>query len=210
MENKKDFLIYIIIFLFSFSYAVVRYDVFAGVPWSQLPFFIMNKVMAFSGTILLIITFTISPLKNLGVNIPSSWLTARKGMGITGFASIFVHVLINLLIFSPAYYGKFFDANNLLTLNAGLSMLSGVLAFVILWLYNISFFKPDKNIGLNKVLKSKGFLLVFLPLAAFHMFFMGYEGWLTPSKWQGGIPPISLVTFSLFFTGYILNIVGRK
>jgi hypothetical protein len=39
---------------------------------------------------------------------------------------------------------------------------------------------------------------------------MGYQGWMTPSGWQGGLPPISMVAIALFVVGYAVNILGRK
>jgi hypothetical protein len=39
---------------------------------------------------------------------------------------------------------------------------------------------------------------------------MGYEGWLNPPGWHGGLPPISLVSFAFFVTGYAVNLFGRK
>ncbi len=45
---------------------------------------------------------------------------------------------------------------------------------------------------------------------AAHLFFMGYEGWLKPAGWHGGLPPISLVAFAFFATGYVINLFGRE
>jgi hypothetical protein len=39
---------------------------------------------------------------------------------------------------------------------------------------------------------------------------MGYEGWLSPGAWHGGIPPVSLVAFVVFAIGYVANLFGRK
>ena len=212
MRKQKDISlkIVIVIFLLSFAYSVIRYNVVAGVPWKELPFFIMNKIISLNGMILLILTFTISPLKNLGVKISPAWLKARKGLGIAGFISIFIHLLMSLMLFSPAYYAKFFGADGRMTLSAALSMLTGVIAFVVFWFYNISFYKTGKDNSLKRVIKSRSFLLLVMPFTAFHLYFMGHKGWLTPSLWHGGIPPISLVAFTLFLLGYVLNLIGRK
>jgi threonine/homoserine/homoserine lactone efflux protein len=47
-------------------------------------------------------------------------------------------------------------------------------------------------------------------LGAAHLFFLGYEGWLSPSGWRGGIPPVSLVAFAIFIAGYVVNLLARK
>ena len=43
-----------------------------------------------------------------------------------------------------------------------------------------------------------------------HLVFMGYKGWLNPSGWHGGMPPISLVAFAFFIVGYGANLLGRE
>jgi hypothetical protein len=47
-------------------------------------------------------------------------------------------------------------------------------------------------------------------LVAAHLVFMGYQGWMTPSDWHGGIPPVSLVAIAFFVVGYTANLLGRK
>ncbi len=200
----------VVVFIVTLLYTVVRYNIFGGVAWKELSFFIMNKAVSLNGIILLIITFSISPLKNMGVKVSNPWLKSRKALGMAGFISIFIHMIMSLMLFTPAYYGKFFEASGRMTLDAGLSMLTGVLAFIVLWFYNISFYKSGKDKEINKVIKSRGFLLLVMPLTALHLLFMGYKGWMNPSGWNAGIPPISLIAFVAFLIGYLINLIGRK
>jgi len=199
-----------VVLIFSLVYSIGRYHLAGGVPWKEFPFFIMNKAISLNGLIMLIITFSISPLKNMGIRVSDNWMRSRKVFGISGFISIFIHVIMSLMLFSSAYYGKFFDDAGRMTLNAQISMLFGVLAFVVLWFYNMSFYKQGKDTQINKFIKSRNFLLSVMPFAALHLFFMGYKGWLNPAGWHAGIPPISLVAFTAFVIGYVINIVGRK
>ena len=210
--RKKGFSKRVIIWIliFSLSYTIIRYHIAGSVPWQQLPFFIMNKAVSLNGIILLIFTFAIGPLNNLGVKMSENWLRAKKPLGIAGFIFIFVHIIMSFMLFSPAYYGKFFGENGTLTLNAGLSMLMGTLAFIVLWFYNLNFYNLEKNQDIIRTIKSRGFLLLVMPLTALHLFFMGYKGWLNPAGWNGGIPPISLIAFIFFTLGYVINILGRK
>jgi drug/metabolite transporter (DMT)-like permease len=90
-------------------------------------------------------------------------------------------------------------------------MLGGVLAFVVLWAFNLSFqthLREDQ--AFIRFITSRKFLLAAMLLGAAHVFFMGYEGWLNPSGWHGGIPPVSLVAFAFFAVGYVTNLFGRK
>jgi DMSO/TMAO reductase YedYZ heme-binding membrane subunit len=197
--------------LFGLAYSVLRYHVVGPVPWKDFPFFILNKGISLSAFVLLTCNFGFGPLNNLGVGVPESWLNARKALGMTGFLLVFIHALMSFMLFSPAIYGKFFEADGSLTLLAGLSMLGGVLAFVVLWAYNLSFqtyLREDQ--AFIRFITSRKFLLTVMPLGAAHVFFMGYEGWLNPSGWHGGIPPVSLVAFVFFAAGYMINLVGRE
>jgi len=124
----------------------------------------------------------------------------NKGISLSAF-----------VLFTPAVYGNFFEADNTLTLFGGLSMLEGVLAFVVLWAYNMTFqthLREDK--AFVEFITSRRFLLFALLLGAFHLIFMGYQGWLDPDGWHGGLPPISLVAFVIFAAGYVINLFGRE
>ena len=95
--------------------------------------------------------------------------------------------------------------------NAATSVITVVLAFVVLWGYNMSFqtfLREDKKF--IQFITSRKFMLFALLLGAAHLFFMGYEGWLKPAGWHGSLPPISLVAFTFFSVGYVINLFGRE
>ena len=195
----------------SIGYAILRYHMAGPVPWKDFPFFILNKGLSLSAFILLTCNFGFGPLKNLGFNVPVGWLNARKALGMTGFLLVLIHALMSFMLFRPAVYRQFFEANGTMTLLAGLSMLGGILAFVVLWAYNLSFqthLREDK--AFIKFITSRKFLLVAMTLGAVHVFFMGYQGWLNPGGWHGGLPPISSVAMAVFVLGYTINVLGRK
>ncbi len=161
--------------------------------------------------ILLTCNFGFGPLNNLGVKVPAGWLAARKALGMTGFLLALIHVLMSFMLFNPAVYAQFFEANGTLTLFAGVSMLGGILAFVVLWTYNMSFqthLREDKSF--IQFITSRKFLLWAMILGAVHLVFMGYQGWMNPSGWHGGIPPVSLVAITVFVVGYVANLLGRR
>jgi len=198
-------------FILSMGYAIVRYHVLGEVPWKDLPFFILNKGISMSAFILLAFNFTFGPLKNLGAPIPDSWLRSRRIIGIVGFIQVFVHVIMSFMLFNPAVYAKYFEQNGTMTLITGLSMIGGVLAFIFLWIYNVSFnaaFRKDKD--LISFITSRKVLLSAMLFSGLHLIFIGYNGWLNPGGWLGGLPPISLVAFTFFFVGYVINLFGRE
>ena len=197
--------------VFSLGYAILRYHIAGTVPWKDFPFFIMNKGISLAAFILLTFNFSLGPLNNLGVKVPEGWLNSRKALGMTGFLFVLIHALMSFMLFKISVYGKFFETDGTITLMAGLSMLAGVLSMVILWVINLSFqtyLSEDK--AFIQFITSRRFLLTAMLLGAAHLFFMGYKGWLNPSGWHGGLPPISLVAFAFFTIGYVINLFGRK
>ena len=209
-ENSAGLIIAIVL-IFSISYAIVRYHLVGPVPWKDFPFFILNKGISLAAFILLTCNFGFGPLNNLGVKVPAGWLNARKALGMTGFLLVLIHALMSFMLFSPTVYAKFFETDGTMTLLAGLSMLGGVLAFVVLWAYNLSFqthLREDKSF--IEFITSRTFLLWAMLLGGVHLVFMGYQGWINPSGWHGGIPPVSLVAITIFAFGYVANLLGRK
>ena len=197
--------------LLSLLYAVLRYHIVGPVPWKDFPFLILNKGISLAAFILLTFNFSFGPLKNLGVKVSEGWLNSRQVLGMTGFLLILIHALISFLIFKPEIFGKFFEENGSLTLYAGISMLGGIISFVVLWAYNLAFktnLKEDQKF--ISFITSRRFLLIAMLFSMAHLFFMGYTGWINPSGWNGGLPPISLVAFAFFVIGYIINLIGRK
>lgn len=197
--------------VFGLAYAVIRYHVAGSVPIKDFPLFILNKALSLAAFVLLTFNFAFGPLANLGAPLPARWLDARKAIGMTAFLLVLVHALVSFLLFSPAVYAKFFTPEGTVTLLAGWSMLAGVLGFVFLWAYNLSFqtfLREDERF--IRALTSRRVLLVALILGGVHVFLMGFEGWLAPSSWHGGMPPISLVAFVFFLVGYGANLLGRK
>ena len=210
MKNRAGSII-LWTFILSVAYAITRYHLFGPVPWKDFPFFILNKGISLCAYILLTFNFSLGPLNNLGVKVPEGWLSSRKALGMTAFLLVLVHAFMSFVLFSAANYKQFFEANGTLTALAGISMLAGILATVVLWAINLSFqtqMREDK--AFIQFITSRKFLLAAFALGAFHLFFMGYKGWMNPSDWHGGLPPISLVAFTFFVVGYIINLLGRK
>ncbi len=212
IDNKNSArAIIMITLLLAIGYSVLRYHIAGPVPWKDFPMFILNKGLCLAGFILLTFNFTFGPLNSLGVPVSKGWLNARKALGMTGFLLVLIHALMSFLLFSPAIYGKFYASNGSLTLLAGLAMLFGVLGFVFLWGYNLSFQTfLREDTAFIQFITSRKVLLFALVFGGLHLFFMGYEGWLKPAGWHGGLPPISLVAFAFFAVGYLINLFGRE
>lgn len=211
--KNKNLTLSVILFvsLISITYTILRYHVIGNTPWSQFPLYILNKGLSLTGFILLGINFSLGPLNNIGKGIGENWLSIRPSLGISSFLLIFTHLFLSLILLNPANYQKFFLENGSFTTNGGLSMLAGVIAFLILWIYTISFQTfLRENKAFIKFITSRKVILMAMVFTAAHIFFMGYSGWTTPQNWPGGLPPITLISFIIFIITYIINLIGRK
>ena len=194
----------------SIGYAVLRYNMVGTVAWKDLPIFILNKGVSLASIVLLTFSFSIKPLVNLGIPTLNFGKESRKILGISGLLLTIFHVLLSFLIFNPQYYPKFFVSDNSLSVIGNFSLLAGMASFMILGLYHWCFRNRSKNKELLiNIITSKEFLLGLWFMLGIHLVFMGYTTWASPSKWQGGLPPISLISFGVVFFGFLINAIGR-
>lgn len=188
----------IIVLLLTSAYSIIRYNVFGNIPWNQLPLFILNKVLSFSGLILL----TLNPLNKLFPKLINSKQTFLN----TGFVFIFIHILLSLILMSPVNFSKLFSESGLFTTFGGISLASGAIAFTFLLI--CIFFRDYKYFEI--IFNTRGITAISTLLPLLHMFFLGYSGWITPQKWQGGMPPITLLSFAFYSIGYLILFIKKK
>ena len=210
--SRKALQIIIAVFLFSLAYSVLRYHVLGDVGSKDFALYVFNKCLALTGFILLTINFALGPAKNLGADVPDAWLAARKEIGITAFLLILTHLYCAVLLFgSGGYYAKFFVPGEGLSAVGSWSMLLGVLAFVWLWLYNISFkTKQEGDEAFIRLVTSRGSLTIAALLSAGHVAVMGFKAWFRPETWAGGMPPITMVAIAVFLIGFVIFLAGRR
>jgi hypothetical protein len=167
----------LLVLLGSALYATARYNVFKGVPWKDWPAYTLNKALALSALLLLVL---------------AAVRKARASDGrILAMASAlgFVHVLLSLVLLSPDYYEKLF-ASGRLTAAAGLSMTLGAAAAVAMAVGKGRRTDPDAAGGLSS-------LAILAFVVGLHAALQGFPGWFTPSAWPGAMPPITLISFVL-------------
>ena len=198
--------IIIIVVLFTALYAIMRYHIFKGVEWSHFPLFIMNKILAFSGFILLVVSLALEPFcRKQG----AAWITTRKFLGRTGMVLIIIHIIISFLLFRPEVYDKFFTGDGTINAIGEWSMLLGSLGIAAYLIMHNTFLKPEEENGFQKMVMSPAFGITALTFSALHVTIMGFEGWLTPREWPGGMPSITLVSVSVFVIGIIVFLAGQ-
>lgn len=167
-------------------------NVFGDVSVEQIPMYVLNKSVSFAGLIL------------LGWSRCEGDPARRRELGTLALALVVVHVVLSLTLLNPAYFAKFFHTSGLMTWQAEASMLAGALAFLaICWLFLASQGRRERSATSRRASLVPGLGRVMLALTAGHVALMGYAGWLTPSRWHGYLPPITLLSFAaaliLFF-----------
>lgn len=206
---SKTFKITSLVVLLVFIYAIVRYNVIKGVPWSDLPLFISNKAFALGAVVLISLAIIIGPFGKWWPKSFIKHMALRKTLGLLGFGFAAIHAVISLIIFSPEYYPKFFESSGKLNLIGELSMLFGVLGLFVFSLVAIASLPPfAKSLGYTnwKRVQRFGYLAFFFVFL--HVFVMGFKGWLTPEHWPGGLLPISLVAFIIILLAFLIRILA--
>ncbi len=177
------------------AYAVVRYNVFKGVEWNHLPLYIVNKSVAFAGIVLTALAYLVGKCFG-GAPGTESVRAKAKYLGLAGFAMITVHILMAMVLLSPANYEKFFAVSGKLNLSGELTFLFGVLAYGCLLFPAITTLPYMYDaLGMERWLAAQHMGYWTLGLAGGHTFAMGFKGWLEISTWPGSMPPITLLGF---------------
>lgn len=206
--KKSIFTVCTIIFV-AFTYTIVRYNIYKGLPFADLPLFLSNKAIALSALALLALAYMFGSLARFFPSLFVYTLPFRKLFGLLGFGLAAIHGLMSLLLFTPAHYPKFFLANEQLNVTGELSMLFGVLAFAVFTIVActsavaIAGTMTNQHWLYTQRLGYLGLGLVFL-----HVFIMGVEGWTNPASWPGGLWPISLVSAVIAAGALLVKLVA--
>ena len=196
------------IFVVAFAYAILRYNILKGIAWEHLPLFISNKAISLSAVMFIALSYLLGPLARFWTKAIVPLLGLRQFFGLLGFGLAAMHGLVSLLLFTPANYPKFFLLDGTLNLIGELSMMFGILAFFIfaaVALTSIPHVAQSMSAKHWQVVQRLGYFGLVLVL--FHVLVMGYEGWMQPSSWPGGMLPVSLVAAIIIAFALLLRIV---
>jgi hypothetical protein len=183
-----------LIFLAALIYAVVRYVVFHGVAWSNVPLYIVNKALSWAA------------LVYFGASVTTRAKERRRYYGNLAAATVLAHVILSLMVLDPAYFGKFYDASGRFNAVGEVSMLAGVLGSVLMAGLVVANVQGHSNSGRSL---RRGWGRAILWLAGIHVLVMGFAGWWRPGDWPGYLPPISLLSF-LTALGYLACRTGQS
>lgn len=174
---------FLLILILTFAYSVVRYHVFGDVPWAQMPLYVMNKAVSWSGLTLLALAY-------LRRDKP-----AARDLGVLGLFLTGAHIAMSFSIMSPAYYAKLYEGGRLTAWGEG-AILAGVGAAVVLALPALGTLPGVREaLGDARWLRWQRAGYWALALTASHCALLGGKGWFAPQSWPGGLPPITLLSF---------------
>jgi hypothetical protein len=189
---------------------VIRYHLFGGVSWSHFPLYVLNKVFALSGFVLLVLSSIISRYNH--ARLFRSLDVDKDMLGFSSLVLIIIHVFISLILLGPEYYDKFFQLDGKMNFLGELSMLFGVLGLGLMWMVN-RFFSISGSIkgSYNSRRKFRRMIILAIIAGFIHTVFMGIKSWFSPSGWHGYLPPITLLATVVFiYWGWVVLFKRRK
>ena len=183
-----------VVFGGSLAYAIVRYHLAGDVSWTHFPLFIFNKATSLAAVVFVACSYLVGKIIRWHDHDRALRLVVIKFCGLVGFFLAGVHAFFSLCLLSPAYYAKYFDVDGRLNLQGEVAMSVGVVALFLLMAPAITTLPMmPKAIGGKRWKRSQRTGYLALILVVGHLVVLGLKGWLAPSSWPAGIPPISLV-----------------
>ena len=187
-----------LIFGASLAYAVIRYHIAGDVPWHQLPLFILDKATSLAAVIFVACSYLIGRVIKWHNDDPKLKLVVIKFCGLMGFSLAFMHAFMAVCLLRPAYLGKYFLEDGRLNLEGGLGMTVGIVA---LWALSIPAITTlpmmPKALGGVRWKRTQRMGYFCLTLVVAHMIVLGLRGWLAPTHWPSGLPPISMIACTI-------------
>jgi hypothetical protein len=175
-------------------YATVRYNLFKGVPWSDWPGYIADKVLAVAGLLLLALAGWRKFRRQASIAVLMAW----AGVLIIG------HGVLALGLFPEGYFSRFIS-NGHATVAGGVSLLTGGLAIGLLEIGA----RRAAAWGSNEVAAFLAGLMIF---SAVHAAAPGVSGWIDPRTWPGGLPPLTMLASvpALLVSGLLVTRKRRR
>jgi hypothetical protein len=200
------------------------YNVFKGYDWYHLPLQVTNKAIcwtALNGFAITMLPGLFARMSNAiyrdSLRTKPRWMTSflgmRKYIGLLSLWFLFVHIFMSLLLFSPAYYSKFFvdpEANSS-KLNAigESSFFFAIIGACLFCILGVCSLPSVANQMTNSQWQFLYGPLVWIALlfGTIHVLIMGVAGWTKTETWPGGLPPITLTSTIIPMIAMYLKLV---
>jgi DMSO/TMAO reductase YedYZ heme-binding membrane subunit len=206
-QKQITFIIVISYFLIVLVYAYIRYVVFFGLDFLINANFIINKAFAGAAVLSVCTAYMLSSLGKVGNIFARKHQGFKRFFGLSGFYYMCLHVFFGFRIISPDLLPQFFDDNGIIALRGQIIILLGATGFILFLFPAISSMNDImKKLGARKwqIVQRFGYTAFFIIMI--HASLIGYNNWLTPHLWHGGMPPITLICVSLIFMTLVLRL----
>ena len=206
---RKSTIIFFIIFVFTFAYALLRYNVVRNVSIDQIPLYIANKAISLTATIMIGFSFLLGPLTRFWPKKFEHKLYLRKYLGVYGFGIAALHAIMSLAIFSPSYYSRYFnETTGKMTFGGETAILMGIFAFLVfaaIAVTSLPSVEEKMHPDQWKFVQRLGYLAFFFVLL--HVAVLGYKGWLNSESYSYGLISISLITALFIIFVFVMRIL---
>lgn len=159
------------------TYAIVRYHVLGGVEWSHFPLFTANNAISLAAVVFIATSYLIGKTIRRYESDPAKRLILIKYCGLVGISLAAIHAFMAMLLFTPSYYPKMFEAEGRLNYTGELGMAFGVIS---LWCLTITAITSlpfmYEAVGADRWKRGQRMGYVCLALAGGHVFVMGIAG----------------------------------
>ena len=183
---------FLVVFGIALAYAVVRYHLAGDVPWAQFPLFILNKATSLAAVMFVACSYLIGRVFTWHNKDPRK-LVIIKFCGLMGLSLAGIHAFMALCVLRPEYFPKFFLANGQLNAIGGWGLLAGIVALWFLVMPGVATIPGvAREVGGQRWKRGQRMGYLALGMVVVHMVVFGWKGWMNPSGWHGGLPPISL------------------
>jgi DMSO/TMAO reductase YedYZ heme-binding membrane subunit len=193
------------VFLF---FVILHYLRRLGNPIAEIAFPILFNSVALTSVILIGLSFLIGPLARFW---PETWiprLPLRKHYGVLGFFLAAIHVLWALAIMTPAQYPDLYEQSGELSATGNLSMLFGIVSFVILAGISVtSLPSMEERMSRRAWLLAQRTGYIALLAATAHFSVIKWRGWLDPAHWTYYLPPGTFVAFVFVAFVFVLRLL---
>lgn len=206
LKKIKTIKILLIIFAVTMIYAVLRYNVFKGVPWSELPLYVSNKAIAWTSLVSICLSYLSGLMQKAGKRLFTGFVHLRKYLGMYGFFLAIVHIMITLSILTVENYPSLYDG---IAINSKgeLVIMFGMLCLCCIIMPAVTSVKAVRE-GIAtekwKLIQQLGYGALLANI--FHVFSMGSNNWIEPGNWYGYMPPITMIAASIALVTLLLKL----
>jgi len=192
----------------STAYAILRYNVFGGVAWTELPVYVSTQGISFGALTLLALSYLVNRRVPPGARAQRRLLA--RSLGISGFLLLAAHSVASVAILTRAYFPALFGGRYLSTAGE-VSLWSGSLAALLFAAPALcSVRSVRRKLGEARWKRAQRLGYAALALTAVHVLAIGSRNWAAVSSWPGGLPPITLLSFLVCLAPIVARVVvGR-